>query len=364
MNKNINQNLNLLIITQKVDLNDDLLGFFHRWIEEFAKNFEKVIVICLQKGEYKLPQNVKVFSLGKEEYIHNLYHSHVIRRLVSLYRFYKYIFQERKNYNVVFIHMNSEYVILGGLFWKVFNKKIFMWRNHPCGNFLTNIAVFLSDRVFCTSEYSYTAKFKKNEIMPAGIDTETFKRFENIQRIPNSILYLGRISPIKNVDILIEAANLLDKEGINFILNIVGEPGAKDKEYFEKIKKLAKDLEKKGKIKFLGKVPNYKTPEIYNQNEIFINLTLSGSFDKTILEAMACECLVLVANKSFEGVLPKEFIFNQGDFQDLASKLIWALKLSSSEKEKYGKDFRKYVMENHNLETLIQKICKAYESSN
>jgi Glycosyltransferase len=260
--------------------------------------------------------------------------------------------------------MNQKYIILGGLFWKILNKKIFMWRNHPCGNFLTNISVFLSDRVFCTSKYSYTAKFKKTEIMPAGIDTETFKRYENIQKIPNSILYLGRISSIKNIDILIESVKLLDKEKIDFVLNIIGEPGEKDREYFGKIKELSKKLEQKGKIKFLGKVPNYKTPEIYNQNEIFVNLTPSGSFDKTILEAMACECLVLVANKSFESVLPKEFIFNQGDFQELALKLIWVLKLSSLEKEEYRKDFRKYVMENHNLEKLIQKICKAYEDFN
>jgi glycosyltransferase involved in cell wall biosynthesis len=339
--------MKLLILTQKVDINDDLLGFFHGWIKKFAKYCKSVIVICLQKGEYDLPQNVKVLSLGKEQ---------GRSRLKYLFNFYKYIFQERKNYNVVFIHMNSEYVILGGLFWKVFNKKIFMWRNHPCGNFLTNIAVFLSDRVFCTSKYSYTANFKKAKIMPAGIDTETFKRFENIQRIPNSILYLGRISPIKNVDILIEAAILLDKEGMDFILNIVGEPGEKDKEYFEKIKKLAKDLEKKGKIKFLGKVPNYKTPGIYNQNEVLINLTPSGSFDKAILEAMACECLVLVANKSFEGILPKEFIFKENNINELVNKINFSLKLSEENKKLYGLKFRDYIYKNHNLNKSIKNI--------
>lgn len=47
--------MNLLIITQKIDQNDDVLGFFHRWVEEFSKYCELVIVICLQKGEYDLP---------------------------------------------------------------------------------------------------------------------------------------------------------------------------------------------------------------------------------------------------------------------------------------------------------------------
>ena len=58
--------MKLLIITQKVDRNDPILGFFHRWLEEFAKNCEQVTVICLYKREYNLPGNVKVLSLGKE----------------------------------------------------------------------------------------------------------------------------------------------------------------------------------------------------------------------------------------------------------------------------------------------------------
>ncbi len=63
----MNKKVKLLIITQKVDQNDDILGFFHQWVREFAENCEKVTVICLQKGEYDLPDNVKVLSLGKEQ---------------------------------------------------------------------------------------------------------------------------------------------------------------------------------------------------------------------------------------------------------------------------------------------------------
>lgn len=60
--------MRLLIVTQKVDKNDPILGFFHRWIEEFSKHCEKLTVICLQAGEFKLPANVTVLSLGKENF--------------------------------------------------------------------------------------------------------------------------------------------------------------------------------------------------------------------------------------------------------------------------------------------------------
>ena len=58
--------MRLLIVTQVVDQNDSVLGFFHRWIEEFAKNCEKVHVICLKESVHNLPENVAVHSLGKE----------------------------------------------------------------------------------------------------------------------------------------------------------------------------------------------------------------------------------------------------------------------------------------------------------
>ena len=58
--------MKLLIITQKINQADDVLGFFHGWIEEFAHQVESVVALGLENGEHRLPQNVKVLSLGKE----------------------------------------------------------------------------------------------------------------------------------------------------------------------------------------------------------------------------------------------------------------------------------------------------------
>src|SRR5581483_12297211 len=90
--------MKLLILTQKVDKNDPVLGFFHGWLREFANHFEFITVIALGVGEYELPQNVRVLSLGKES---------GVSKLKYLSRFYKYIWQERKNYEKVFVHMNQ-----------------------------------------------------------------------------------------------------------------------------------------------------------------------------------------------------------------------------------------------------------------
>ena len=147
--------MKLLIMTQKVDANDDVLGFFHGWIKEFAKHCEEMTVIALGVGEYDLPKNVRVLSLGKEE---------GVSRLSYLINFYRLIWRERKNYDTVFVHMNQEYILLGGLIWKCLGKKIALWRNHYAGSLLTRIAMMISDKIFCTSKYSFTARSKKDDL--------------------------------------------------------------------------------------------------------------------------------------------------------------------------------------------------------
>lgn len=341
--------MKLLILTQKIDKNDDVLGFFHRWVEEFAKHCEKITVVCLGKGKYDIPENVKVLSLGKEE---GVSHARYI------FRFYRHIWRERKEYDTVFVHMNQEYVLLGGLLWRAWGKKVALWRNHKKGGIFTKIAVTLSYVVFCTSPFSYTARFKKTKIMPVGIDTELFKKDPYKERQRNSILCLGRISPVKNVDVLIDALVLLDTEGVNFKLTLVGDALPKDKEYMTMLQSKAKPLLEKGRIMFTGGVPNNKTPEFYSRHEVYVNLTDSGSFDKTILEAMASECLVFVSNSTLEGILPAPFLFKEKDAHDLAQKLRSVFARSQAEKDAYGRNFRQYAMR-HDLARLSKELFDA-----
>src|SRR5712664_1476031 len=142
----------LLIITQKVDKNDDVLGFFHRWLEEFGKHLTPVEVICLFEGEHDFIsddqgdrkiqryKNVTVHSLGKER---------GNSKASQLWRFWKLAWQLR-DVDRVFVHMNPIYVILGGWLWRLTGKKLYLWYNHPTGTLIARLAVMLATSVFCT----------------------------------------------------------------------------------------------------------------------------------------------------------------------------------------------------------------------
>lgn len=349
--------MKLLIITQKVDKNDPVLGFFHTWIAKLSSKFDAISVICLEKGEYDLPTNVSVYSLGKKLQAPS---SKLIARVLYVWNFYKYIWRLRKEYDFVFVHMNQEYVILGWKLWKLWGKKIYFWRNHPEGNFFTRVAVWVSDKVFCTSTQSFTAKYKKTEIMPVGIDVDKFIKLESskVHKVKNSILFLGRMDRIKRPDLLIEALNILNKKGVDFVCDFYGDPTKGGEEFYASLKAKTVEHGLQEKVHFYPGVPNNQTPAIYAKHEIFVNLTPTGSMDKTIIEASSCGCLPVVANSSLRGSIDELFIVETVDALNVAKAIQNIMGLEESEKEIKRQKLLEFA-KSQDLEILIEKLASA-----
>lgn len=344
--------MKLLICTQKVDKNDPILGFFHRWIEEFAKYCESITVICLQVGTHQLPSNVRVLSLGKEE---------KKSRFRYLTRFFRYIIRERKHYNTVLVHMNQEYVLLGGLFWKLMGKKILLWRNHYSGNIYTRIAMGFSNHIFCTSRYSFTAHSPKSVLMPVGIDTTVFSPNNSVSIEHNSILLFGRIAPSKRIETVIEALRIIVNERhIAVKVTIVGTVLSRDMAYATELKQLIAINGLNKYIRFLPAVPHEKIPELCRQHSVFVNASPSGMFDKTIFEAMACGMLLLVSSKDLQGQIDDRFIFREEDSKDLADKLVLLVGLSADHRKRDVLVLRGMVEKRHSITSLGEKIAQYF----
>ena len=146
---NVFCSMKLLFITQKIDRQDDVLGFVHRWVQKLSERCSRLTVICLEKGECDLPETVQVLTLGKESRQ---------SRLMYLLCFYRYIRRLRCEYDVVLVHMNPIYVVMGFLFWRLWSKRIFMWYNHEYGNWLAKAAVRYVQTVLYTSPFSFAAR--------------------------------------------------------------------------------------------------------------------------------------------------------------------------------------------------------------
>ncbi len=332
--------MKLLIITQKVNKNDQVLGFFHRWIEEFAKNAEVVNVVCLEKGDFNLPQNVKVFSLGKEEGVGK------IGRLIN---FYKYIWKLRKEYDSVFVHMNQIYILLGGIFWKILKKKISLWYAHGKVSLDLKISEKLVDYIFTSTSGGFRINSSKVKIIGQGIDTNLFKQ-TSLSKNKKQVITVGRISEVKNIDLIVKIIS----ENPDFTLDIVGAPiRQKDFDYAKGIYLEVQKNNLSNRINFIGPVSQENLTEKYNNAHIFINLSKTGSLDKAILEAMACGLQVLTTNEAAKNLVGINFISRHLVNTDLN---IFFDKLKELSSLNLNEESRRYVVENHSIESLIPKI--------
>lgn len=334
--------MNLLIITQKVDQDDQLLGFFIDWINEFAKKFDRVVVLCLEKGKFDLAGNVKVLSLGKDK---------GASKISQLLSFYKNIIGLRNEYDAVLVHMNAIWVILGSWLWHFYGKRVFFWYAHKTITFKHILAEKFSDIIFTSTPEGFRLASKKVKVVGQGIDTEKFKPDYSKRPDKFSIISVGRIAPIKNYDILIDAAKILEDRGFNFSVTVIGEPVfSKDKNYEEKLKNKIKELGLERRFNFLGKIINNDLPRYYQSHHLYVNLSKTGSLDKTIIEAMACGINVLSSNDAARKFLPEELIVPGDDSKELAERII---KIAGKD---YGPKLREYVIHNHSLKSLAEKI--------
>lgn len=338
--------MKLLIITQAIDANDPVLGFFVRWLEEFAKHAEHIEVVCLKEGKHFLPANVRVHSLGKER-TSMIYHTSAWQRARYAVRFWTLIWRLRHDYDTVLVHMNPEYVILGGPFWRLWGKHIGFWYNHPHAGIRFRIAAHFSNNIFFTSPYAASARFAHARQMPVGIDTDLFAP-QPIARNRFALYMQGRIMRSKRVDVALQALRFL-RERIPATLTLVG---PEDPIYANELRENFSDLMSSGAAVFKGPVPNERTPVLYSAHGVSINLAAHGHFDKSVLEAMACETPVIACSD----VVKEEWRVKEGDSRALAIALERLIALPETEYLALTKDLRAQVVARHGLRELGARL--------
>lgn len=345
--------MKLLIITQKIDERDPILGFFHEWVVEFAKHAEQVVAVCLEKGEHHLPSNVQVLSLGKERRIRS--------RVRYIVRFYKYIWGLRHEYDTVFIHMNQEYVLMAGLWWRLMGKRVYLWRNHAQGSWWTRVASLLVHGVFHTSPQAYVAGYGNAMLMPAGIDLARFKPSQ-MPVESNRILAFGRVAPVKRLDYFLDGLYELKKKRVSFQADIVGDASELDREYYAYLEDKIKDLKLTRQVKMLSAVAPDEAPEVYQQYKLFVNLTPDGSMDKTIFEALSTGLKVVVANTFFKQCLPTDWIIEgPEDPKTLAHLLKLTLNDSHSRNSETQARISVFLKE-HGLPGLVVRLVDIFNT--
>ena len=335
--------MKLLIVTQRVDKKDPILGFFHRWIEEFAKNCDQVTIIGQMVGQYDLPKNVCVESLWKEK---------GALRITQIIRFWVFQWRLRKQYDRVIVHMTPIWIVLGAPLWILLRKKMYLWYEVKRGRWYLPIALRLVRQVFCATKQGLPRPSKKQCILGHGIDTEFFKP-DPSKKDPKLIATVGRITPVKNLDLVIEAFSHLPSD---CRLEIAG--GAfisSDKKEQERLESLiagkrpaCRQAGLEDRVS-MGFKTHSEVRDLLQRTNLFLHAS-AGGLDKVVLEAAAAGCKIVSCCEAAAQILPDECMATPETFSVRAKEML-------NEDGGITKILRGIVIKDHSLSDLIKNLC-------
>lgn len=308
----------LLVICQKVDDTDDLLGFFVAWLREFAGHFRSVHVIALGVGKYDVPDNVRIYSLGKERGVSK------VRQALHLIR---YLWRHTPRNGAVFCHMSPIFAIWAWPLARLRGARLVLWYLHRSVTARLRLALWLCDGLVTADKNSLRIQDPKILSVGHGIDVARFAVSD--RRPPGDrplhVLSVGRLSPIKDFGTLIRAASLARERQVSINVRIVGRSVMPaDHAYARELTELTARLGLSDIVHFFGFVPYRDMPAHYRWADVVVGCTPPGGLDKVLLEGMAAGCVVLTSNDvmtSSLGERPERLLFNYKDANSLADRL-------------------------------------------
>jgi glycosyltransferase involved in cell wall biosynthesis len=352
--------MKLLVITQRVDKDHDIMGFFHGWLTHLSSNVDSLEVIANGVGEHTLPPNATVHSLGKEKGYGK------IKRYLS---FYLSLMRILPRVDGVFVHMCPEYVVALYPLNFFFRKPIVMWYAHVKVSLIAKFAISKVKKVLSPSEDSFVTQTEKLVATGHGIDTDVFTPAPVPLVMPPilKVFTISRISPIKNIEGLLETLNLLvhKHKVTNFHITIAGGPSrGGDEEYLNQLKEKVDEYKLSSFISWLGPVQHRDTPALYSGSDIFVRMQAGGGFGKTELEALSCGLPVVLNTPVYNVAFPdfaEDIYWVVGDSEMFAEKLKNVIEWSREKRVAFGKQARDYVVREHNLSTLAGKIVDVFD---
>ena len=190
-----------------------------------------------------------------------------------------------------------------------------------------------------------------------GVDTEIFNPSRKDEEFLRSlgvktdafkVLYVGRLSPEKNISLLLEIAQSLDPALFHFV--VVGDGALRKK--VEKAQRRLKNLTYLGYISELTLLA-----KLYASCDAFLSASFYETYGLSFLEAQACGCPVVALDMGLESQPFKEFLVKELSVKAFKEAL---LKLYENQSNSLREEISRYVRENFSWERTFKSLLETY----
>jgi hypothetical protein len=273
----------LVFVTQQIDREHPTLGAAADMVAALAARFDEVVVLAAAAAVDTLPANVHFRSFAAP--------TQILRGL----RFEAALARElvRGRPSALLAHMSPIYAVLAAPLLRPVRVPLLLWFTQQQGgpNFYRSLRVV--DTILSVDERSVPVASPKIRAIGHGIDTDGFECTERARRDGARLLSLGRYSAA-----------------------LVSELGLEER------------------VRLLDAVPRVEVPRLLAEADVLVNATHGMSADKVVFEALAACTPVVAASPVFDGLLPPELRFTDGDPAGLASAIRAATALPDTERRR------------------------------
>ena len=344
--------MRILLINFVMDRTSPVLAWQHSVALQLAGKCERLVVLTERIGECELPDNVDVHRVPRIL-------TTPLRMLGARWLMNIPVWRwcARERFDAVFIHMNADWAYRLAPCWRQFRIPVLLWYAHgTVTNRLRRAHAQAACVVTSTSE-GFRIPSSKVRIIGQGIDTDLFTA--PASRTDNAtIVAVGRVSRRKSLDLMVETIAWLKTNAPQcaFSLRIIGPTLTRDDRAYAA--ELADTVNRRNlghQVTFDGPRAMADLPAIYGSAFLHLNLSQTGSMDKTILESLACGCQTLTSNAS---VFPLFEAFPELVVRDRTPEAIgrqicraYELRQSSS-----SSDLRQLVVGRHDLRSYAEHV--------
>lgn len=346
--------MRLLVVNFEMDRLSRTMPWSQRVVNLLARDCEKVVVLTGRVGDYEPPPNVIVETIPPRPF-------GVPRRLGSarLVNLHAFRLIRRHRLQVCFIHMAMDwaYYLRPSLRWA--GMPVLLWYAHGTVTDMLRRAHGCATRVVTSSPEGFRIPSDKVVVIGQGVDTDVFDLQPG--RGPRcDILSVARISPRKHIELLIDAMGCLKEREPDLPLRLIiaGTTVTQDDQYYEI--RLREDVWKKDlqdRIVFAGYVPQEYLPSFYRSAFLHVNVSRTGSMDKTVLEALACGCPVLTGNEAFRGLLAPypDMLLSDERPDAIAARILHCYHVQGSWSPRA---LRSLVIGRHDIHTYVSSVLR------
>ena len=331
--------MKLVFVTQELDPKHPALAATSAQVAALARRVDDLVVLAARVVPDGLPANVRVRTFGSGS------------RGGRGARFEAGLVRELSGLDAVVAHMCPIYAVLAAPLVRPLRIPLVLWFAHWRASAMLRAAARVSTAVATVDRRSFPLSSSKLHAIGHGIELSRFACASHSSDVPLRLLALGRYSPAKGLDVVLQAL-----AGTDASLAVHG-PALTEAEraHRTELARLVAELGLGERVRLEDAVPYAEVPELFAEADALVDNMRAGAPDKVVYEAAASCLPVLASNPVFDDLLGPELRFERDSPEQLAERV---RSLAHLDRPAIGRELRRRVEAHHDVDGWAEGILR------